>query len=400
MTKNTLCLLAFLTTFSLAAQITVADSTWLSVYNTGKRYQLKNAPFGEQKPKKGVILSMVFAYDSVTIKKNDDTKNFKPMTLDEIKAKVKAISPTSPNAPPPPVTAQELAFREQNKGKRTCDLSAYDIKGNLVLIDFDKNCDPTYKCLQAQKAGASVAIFIIDNDKKDSLAMAKGRYDNDIKIPCFSISRSQGDSIRRHLPSKVALFTPRVQALALDRGEVLVFSAFKSDDKTRAVLQWQNNTQPDNSHFVIERSTDGEKYERLGEIDAKGLSKNLQTYTLEDDLPFEEDNLYRLVLKKANGKEIVTEPQLLNFPIVKGFDVYPNPASEEITLQLKQFDGKTIDILLYDGVGKQLHKEHIENNTVQKKTLNLTQFNLTEGVYNLVVLHKGRAFSRRFVHAR
>lgn len=403
MMKYVVCLIALAFCLPLIAQsgYSLADSTWLTVYNTGKRYQLKNAPFGEQKPKKGVIQQMVFAFDSITVKRNDDTKNFKPFTLEEIKAKVKAISPTHPSDPPPPLTAQDIARNAANKGKRTCEIAKMDIKGKVVLIDFDKNCDPTYKCLQAQREGAVLAIVIFDTDKKDSIAMAKGRYADSLRIPCFSMTRSQGDSVRVHLPSKVALFTPRNNTLSLlGRNDVLTFSAFKAAEGEKAVLQWQNNTQPDNSHFVVERSADGVDYERIGEMDGKALSRSLETYTLEDDLPLEDDNLYRLRLKKADGKEIVTEPQLLNFPIIRGFEIYPNPASDELTIHLKQFSNKSFDILLYDGIGKERYKEHIDNTTTLKRTLNLNRFNLTEGVYTLVVLHKGRTYARRFVFAK
>ena len=341
---------------------------------------------------------MVFGADSITVKKNDDTKNFKPFTLAEIKLKVKALTPSSPHAAPPRLTAQDIEWQAQNKGKRTCELSITDVKGKVVLVDFDQACDPTYKCLQAQRAGATTVIVIFDTDRKDSIAMARGRYADSLRIPCFSMIRSQGDSVRMHLPSKVALFTPRVQASFLQRSDVLVFSAYKSDEK--AILQWQNNTQPDNSHFIVERSADGNTYQRLGEVDGKSLVRSLQTYTLEDGIPLEDDNFYRLILKRADGTEIVTEPQLLNFPIIKGFDVYPNPASEEITIHLKQFDQKDFDLMLYDALGKQLYSEHINNNTIQKRKLNLSAFNLTEGYYTIVIIHKGRAHTRRFMFSK
>jgi hypothetical protein len=228
--------------------------------------------------------------------------------------------------------------------------------------------------------------------------MARGRYADSLRIPCYSMLRMQGDSVRMILPSKVALFSPRVEAPPLSRSvAALVFTAQKSADGEKALLEWNSNIPTDDAHFIIERSADGGIYERLGTVDA---NSNLQNYTFEDGLPFEEDNLYRLVLKKADGKEIVTEPQWLNFPVVKGFELYPNPATTELTLHLKQFSKASIDIVLYDAIGKQLYKEHIDNNTALKKTLNLSSLNLTEGYYNLVVLHKGRAFSRRFVVAK
>ena len=57
MKKYPMCLMALLLGMQLSAQRptttttpTSADTTWLTVYNTGVRYLLKFAPFGEQKP--------------------------------------------------------------------------------------------------------------------------------------------------------------------------------------------------------------------------------------------------------------------------------------------------------------------------------------------------------------
>ena len=50
--------------------------------------------------------------------------------------------------------------------------------------------------------------------------MVRGRYDAQLKIPCFSITREQGDSIRFMLPSRVALFVPQKQANSLSQSQL------------------------------------------------------------------------------------------------------------------------------------------------------------------------------------
>ena len=110
-----MCLIALFFNLSLTGQTPVsADSTWLSVYNTGKRYQLKNAPFGETKPKKEVIFNMVFSADSIDVKnKNVSDVNARPLTLAEIKIKAKALEPNL--ASPARITAQEIENEKNNK---------------------------------------------------------------------------------------------------------------------------------------------------------------------------------------------------------------------------------------------------------------------------------------------
>ena len=393
-----MCLIALFFNLSLTGQTPVsADSTWLSVYNTGKRYQLKNAPFGETKPKKEVIFNMVFSADSIDVKnKNVSDVNARPLTLAEIKIKAKALEPNL--ASPARITAQEIENEKNNKGKRTCEIATKGLKGNVVLLDFDSGCDPTYKCLQAQRAGAIMAVVIHDSDKKDSIAMVRGRYADSLRISCFSITRSQGDSVRAMLPTRTGLFTPKIQVAALRQSDVLEFNAYK--DVQRAVLQWQNNTQPENESFIIERSVDGKTFKPLREIEGKEALRNLKTYTLEDTDPYEDENYYRLILKRQDGTIIITAPKLLTFPVLRDFDFYPNPASNELNIHLKQFEKKSIDLIIYDAVGKQIYEEHIDNVPPSVKTLDLSKLQLSEGYYTISVLHKGRSFTKRFMFVR
>ena len=395
---KTLCFLTFLFTTALTAQsYAVADSTWLSVYNTGKRYQLKNAPFGEKNPKKEIIYNMVFSADTIEPKnKNNNDVNARPLTLAEIKLKVVALAPnlTSPRQ----LTAQEIENEKNNQGKRTCEIAINGLKGTVVLIDFDKNCDPTYKCLQAQRAGAIVAVVIYDTDRKDSIAMARGRYADSLRIPCFSITRSQGDSVRAMLPSRVGLFTPKVQTASLQQSAILTFNAYKLDQI--GVLEWENKTQSNNETFIIERSADGQIFTKWREIEEHTTTNSLKTYTLDDTEPLEDDNYYRLILKHPDGTSQTTAPRLLKFPALRDFDFYPNPATHELNIHLKQFEKKAIDLTIFDAVGKQIYTEHIDQVSANIKTLDLAKLHLSGGSYTISVLYKGQAFTKRFMLAR
>lgn len=68
-------------------------------------------------------------------------------------------------------------------------LKSYNQKFKIVLVDFDKNCDPAEKCLQAQQAGAFAVVVIYDHNKKDSINMAKSRVSDAVTILCYSIIR-------------------------------------------------------------------------------------------------------------------------------------------------------------------------------------------------------------------
>lgn len=191
----------------------------ISVYNTGARFELRRAPFGSQTPQLDSVKSMVFAKDTFETKKNPLEGDFKAPSSAEIKAKIEANKP-NPNSSPKKPTEADITKVKQNAAKRSCIIETSGLKGKIVLIDFDKNCDPAEKCLQAQRAGAYAAIVIYDNNKKDEINMAKSKVSDAVKIPCFSIIRQQGDSLSAMLPSKAVFFTPRPEQSALMRDSI------------------------------------------------------------------------------------------------------------------------------------------------------------------------------------
>jgi Secretion system C-terminal sorting domain/PA domain len=399
MLKNILVMMAITGCVELKAQTKIgADSIYLATYNTGAQFQLKRAPFGEMKPKLDVVKPMVFAEDSIEVKKDDKAKKGQIQIPTIAFVRTKLSEHDLKGATPQRPTQSDVEKVKSNEGKRTCNINTTNLKGNMVLLDFDKGCDPTFKCLQAQRAGAISVIVISDNDKKDSIALIKGKFADSLRIPCFSITRSQGDSLRMILPTQATLYKPVVRYSSLERSAILEFNAYKLDRK--AVLQWQNNTQPDVDYFVIERSADGVNFEYWQKMGVKDTLRSLQTYTLDDTEPLEDDNFYRLIVKRKDGTNIRTETKYLSFPALKDFDFYPNPATDEVTINLKQFEKKSFDLMLYDASGKEIYKEHLDNISTPIKKLNLSRLNLSEGYYSITVLNKGRAYTRRFIFAR
>jgi hypothetical protein len=188
-----------------------ATAYGLSVYNTGAIYALKQAPFGAPNPEAGKVQPMVCATDNITVKIKEVPNDFVPPDARELKRRAdKWLQSTTTKS-----TATEDIDPEY-RPKRTCTIKTEGLKGNVVLIEEDKACDMTYKCLQAQRAGALQVIIIHTTNNRDSLQLAKGNYADSLRIPCFSITHSQGDSVRAMLPSYVGLFKPEPKTTVED----------------------------------------------------------------------------------------------------------------------------------------------------------------------------------------
>ena len=44
-----------------------------------------------------------------------------------------------------------------------------------------------------------------------------------------------------------------------------------------------------------------------------------------------------------------------------GFGAFPNPATDELKVNLSEYTGKAVDIVIFNAFGKAMTREHIEN---------------------------------------
>ncbi|MEO6682389.1 MAG: T9SS type A sorting domain-containing protein [Ginsengibacter sp.] len=92
-------------------------------------------------------------------------------------------------------------------------------------------------------------------------------------------------------------------------------------------LHWKTSCESNSSHFLIERSSDGIKYNTIDQIKGAGYCNTLTSYSTVDENPNQGNNFYRLVAVDFDGKRknhgiILIKNQANNFTT----DIYPNPA--------------------------------------------------------------------------
>jgi hypothetical protein len=387
--------ICFLFSQSVMAQTTASrtDTLRLSVYNTGGVYELKRAPFGEQLPQVGVIKAMVFAEDSFDVKKKEVTKTFKPEDNQQLRVRVIEFKPSELNHRPTDAEIEkEKLEREKvknsNEGKRTCQIAVLGLKDKIVLVDFDKNCDPTFKCLQAQQGGASAVIVIYDTNKKDSIAMARGRYDSQIKIPCFSITRAQGDSLRGMLPSRVALYVPQpIVKNALLASTLLNMEAQAEYDKSH--ITWNNKTSEQNDYFIVEKQNPiTGVFETLVTANTRS-GIGLEKYNTYDENPIEGDNTYRIKLVLLNGEVQYSEQKIVKFSANSNVKIFPNPTEDVLNLALKGYDTQPLEIAIFDVQGKVIHSQHLDRVSNAALSIPLGD-KAVSGQYMLLLKSKGK----------
>ncbi|MCF0073330.1 T9SS type A sorting domain-containing protein [Dyadobacter sp. CY261] len=102
-----------------------------------------------------------------------------------------------------------------------------------------------------------------------------------------------------------------------------------------AQLAWTTTSESNSAYFEIQHSQDGKSWIALDRLEAKGESKDLETYTYTHTNPFAV-NLYRLKMVDLDETFAFSMIKSLSFDGQEQMNVYPNPTVDRIKLSSNQ----------------------------------------------------------------
>lgn len=162
----------------------------------------------------------------------------------------------------------------------------------------------------------------------------------------------------------------------------LSFAAYGA--QREVALQWTTNSTDRNDHYVIEKSVDGENFEELAMIENTVFGGDMEAFTQVDATPLLGDNYYRVKQAYMDGTFDYTSTELVNFNIdLEKLDVYPNPATDELFINMKPFIGKQAHILLSNQYGQVVREVKIDE--VDAAPVRIETNNMSNGLYMLTI---------------
>lgn len=120
----------------------------------------------------------------------------------------------------------------------------------------------------------------------------------------------------------------------------------------QSLLTWETAQEKEVLGFDIERSADAENWEKIGFKASQGDSQTRQTYRFIDALPLEGKNYYRLAFVTADEKTAYSDIEVLNFETTTFAAVYPNPFSNNLTIEFDELIEGQVNIVLTDILGR------------------------------------------------
>ena len=115
--------------------------------------------------------------------------------------------------------------------------------------------------------------------------------------------------------------------------ELLSFTATTKGDNN--LLNWHTASEINNSHFIIQRSKDGENFMDIGTVKGAGTTTTPQYYNFTDDKPLNGINYYRLKQVDFDGQEDDSKIVSVN-RLSEGKSIlaaYPNPTHTVLTVE-------------------------------------------------------------------
>ena len=181
--------------------------------------------------------------------------------------------------------------------------------------------------------------------------------------------------------------------------ELTSFKGKADEVNSNVSLTWTTDSETNSSHFVLEKSAEGSRFEPIGIVESfgNGNSNTPQTYSFNDNRPSNGVNYYRL--KQIDFDDNFEYFQIISVQFNKndtGTFVYPNPAKYRLTVEtdLSVNDESIIEIT--DTYGKIIQQSIIYNNALN--TYEIGVENLKGGVYFLSIISKNeKVFSQRVI---
>jgi hypothetical protein len=172
------------------------------------------------------------------------------------------------------------------------------------------------------------------------------------------------------------------------------FTATKQS--TGIQLNWETISEQNTSHFEIERSADGTNFVSIGRVNASGNSAIGQYYSFTDIQPLAGTNFYRL--KLADNDATFTYSRVIavkNEGSIK-LQVFPNPVSDILQVQLPSLKKETVTISITDAMGKSVYTKSMQLGEGNNASSIQVQ-HLPKGTYYLILTNKEERQSIKFI---
>ncbi|MDW3648840.1 MAG: glycoside hydrolase family 9 protein [Bacteroidia bacterium] len=170
------------------------------------------------------------------------------------------------------------------------------------------------------------------------------------------------------------------------------FVAYERNAKVE--LRWKTTVETGSDFFQIERSIDGQMFERVGRVLAKGSN---ETYSFTDQSPPEGKLYYRLKEIEVDGNYSYSEVRTVFINASFGLKADPNPIRNFINIEVKIPNNASFSLELLDMQGRLIRKIEESSDSQSSYQYTIATDKLSLGVYFLKLESEGEILYKKLL---
>ncbi|MFK8005034.1 MAG: PKD domain-containing protein [Saprospiraceae bacterium] len=169
--------------------------------------------------------------------------------------------------------------------------------------------------------------------------------------------------------------------------EMVSFEALLHNTREEVTLKWTTASELNNSHFELQRSLDGNRFDYLNVMAGQGNSNQFQSYSFVDKNPVPGVNYYRLKQVDFDGTQTysnIVSAKISSESVIAS--VIPNPVNDRAIVRFGEKLPERSKLQILSSMGQVLATYLVENTLSQE--INLDRFE--KGIYFLRIKNAER----------
>ncbi len=172
---------------------------------------------------------------------------------------------------------------------------------------------------------------------------------------------------------------------------------FTATKKTSGIqLNWETITEQNTSHFEIEKSTDGNNFSNIGQVNAAGNSTDKLTYAFLDAAPGNRTNFYRLKMADIDGAFTYSRIIAVKNTNSVGIELFPNPVNDVLQVQLASDKKEIATVTITDATGKNIYSKQTTLNE-GNNAMSIPVWQLSKGLYHISISTDSNRQTSQFI---
>lgn len=177
----------------------------------------------------------------------------------------------------------------------------------------------------------------------------------------------------------------------------VTLATFEAAPKQKSVqLSWAAETEDQFSGYEVQRSLDGQTYQKIAWVDAKGTSGGPANYELYDRQPvFNQPMYYRLRMVDLDGTVEFSPIRSVTLQQKEEVVLFPNPSKGQFFLRFEEAVQPGTLLEIFDALGSKLSQRTLQEGALLEE---ITLDGAANGVYRVRVVRAGQVVYQGVMH--